>query len=452
MAEYAPEAGFLQELFATLHIAGIRYAVMRNHQPLPYSSGDSDLDVFVVPQDFHAAKRALLSAVENVDGKVIGVVQTWNFFEAYIIGFSRGQWWGVCVELYKEIAFKSAVPLADSAALLKHLEVHNNISVIPGEIGNTIGYIKEILSHNKIREDKPEYQESAALLVNKVHLFREIFSPLGAQSHALLAKVIGGVAANSHQKIREFRISSIKQAFIRNPLWFAYRRLGHELFRLSRFINPPGAVIAILGVDGAGKSTVINAILPALRAATHNAVYVQHLRPTLLPPLARLKGKKHVRSAPVLEPHSSAPSGKLGSLFRLFYLTLDYLIGYWLWTRPKIAKRPALVIFDRYAYDMALDPLRFRIGIAGKVGGWFASLAPKPDLIVCLCGSPEVIAARKQELSVEETRRQVEALRAFARREPRAVMIATDTTIDETRDHVLNSLCELLQAKAVKDL
>ena len=206
-----------------------------------------------------------------------------------------------------------------------------------------------------------------------------------------------------------------------------------------------GFVIAILGVDGAGKSTVIEAIRPVLEEATHNAVFVQHLRPTLLPPLARLKGKQAVSVGPVLEPHGSTPSGVIGSLVRLVYYTLDYMLGYWLKIRPKIAKQPAIVLFDRYAYDMTIDPLRFRIGLSGKVVEWFARLAPKPDLIVCLYASPEIIASRKQELPIEETRRQVEALQAFARKETRAVLISNEGSIDEVRERVLETLYDFFK-------
>ncbi|SFD91554.1 hypothetical protein [Nitrosomonas sp. Nm166] len=448
------EGKFLQDLFSGLNKTGIHYAVMRNHEPLPYSTGGSDLDIFVNPVDVKAAKNLLIDVVQRVNGEIIGVVQTWNFFEAYVLGCLDGQWWGVCVEFYSSIAFKSAVPLVNQEALSRHLELHNNIAIVPHEIGNTIGYIKEILVHNDFRKDKPQYQESAAFLVNqRPNLFDEIFFPLGACGRNLLSGVLDGKPPfETASRIMKFRYSMLALAFIRNPFLFTYRRFGHEFFRLSRFVRPSGTVIAILGVDGAGKSTVINAILSALNAATHNAVVVQHLRPTLLPPLARLKGKQHVHTGPVLEPHGSKPSGKLGSLFRLAYLTLDYLIGYWLWTRPKIAKQPTVVIFDRYAYDMALDPRRFRIGLSSRVAGWFAALAPKPDLIICLHGNPEVIVARKQELPLEETRRQVDALRDFASREPRAVLISTDSSIEETRDRILQSLCEFLRAKARKNL
>jgi thymidylate kinase len=223
-----------------------------------------------------------------------------------------------------------------------------------------------------------------------------------------------------------------------------WRRIIFEWGKIRRYINPPGIVMAVLGVDGAGKSTVINAILPALIAATHNAVIVQHLRPGVLPPLARLRGGRQGQPCPVLDPHSSKPSGIFGSLFRLAYLMLDYFFGYWFWTRPKIAKQPTVVIFDRYAYDMAIDPRRFRICLPNCVVGWFVALAPRPDLIICLHGTPEAITARKGELPLEETRRQVNALRSFASREPSAVLISTDISISETRDAVLNGVLHRL--------
>ena len=96
MSSNAPEAYFLHKLFAALNASNIRYAVMRNHEPLPYSTGGSDLDIFVEPSDAQAAKELLLSVVHSVAGDIIGVVQTWNFFEAYIIGSVHKKWWGVC--------------------------------------------------------------------------------------------------------------------------------------------------------------------------------------------------------------------------------------------------------------------------------------------------------------------------------------------------------------------
>ena len=224
------------------------------------------------------------------------------------------------------------------------------------------------------------------------------------------------------------------------------------LTEFYKYINPPGVFVAVLGVDGVGKSAVIESIRSSLLATTNKTVFIQHLRPGLLPSLARLKGKEEQSLGPVLNPHGSAPSGLFVSLFRLSYLTLDYILGYWLKIRPKIAKEAAVVIYDRYAYDMVLDPRRFRVGLPGRVGDWFSRLAPKPDLLLCLYAPPEVIAARKQELLLEETRRQVKALLDFAQKEPRAVLISTDGSMDEVEERALRALHDFFARREKKNI
>lgn len=205
-------------------------------------------------------------------------------------------------------------------------------------------------------------------------------------------------------------------------------------------MNNCGFVVAILGVDGAGKSTVIDSIKPALYTMTRGEIYIKHLRPGLLPPLARLKGKNAVPIGPVLDPHGSTPSGIFGSFARLIYLLADYVVGYWLLIRPKIANQPAIVLYDRYAYDMALDPRRFRIGLPGGLVYWFAKLAPKPDIIICLHALPKVIVKRKKELPIREIQRQVNELKKFAKNEPNAILISTVAKKKEVRDKILTIL------------
>ncbi|MEM3627281.1 MAG: hypothetical protein QXZ25_04575 [Candidatus Bathyarchaeia archaeon] len=195
-------------------------------------------------------------------------------------------------------------------------------------------------------------------------------------------------------------------------------------------------------MDGSGKSTVIQAIESCINATSPNNLFVVHLRPSLLPPLARLKGIKSVTEGPVTNPHGSPPSGVLLSLARVIYYTLDYVIGYWLKIRPKIAKRPAIVIFDRYAYDMVIDPLRFRIGISSKFVAMFTKFVPKPDLLICLDAPVEVILSRKKELPKEEIQRQIEALRQFAHKESNAYWISTDRPVQEIANEILSIISD----------
>jgi len=374
-----------------------------------------------------------------------------SFFQVHAIGRipdDKGTWWGIRIDIYIGLFFRG-LRLRDDAVMLP-LRFYREIPVLSDGFAGILGVLKEALNNGRFPQ---RYTVPARQAADSD--WEEIETLLAPMGHQALGRLRAMLLSNVGPDQLQLECSRLRQDFMRHArsqgvVAYARHRLAFGWSKMCRYLRPSGVVMVILGVDGAGKSTVIDAILPVLNAATHNAVVVQHLRPSVLPPLARLKGKQAMPSGPVLEPHGAKPSGVLGSLLRLTYLTLDYVLGYWLWTRPKIAKLPAVVVFDRYAYDMALDPRRFRIGLSGRVAAWFAALAPKPDIIVCLHGSPEAIAARKGELSEDETRRQVNALHDFASREKRAVLVSTDTSVEETRDQVLNALLAFLQTKAVK--
>ena len=174
--------------------------------------------------------------------------------------------------------------------------------------------------------------------------------------------------------------------------------------------------------------------------ATHKSVLIKHLRPRLLPPIGRIKGTRDNQNETVTDPHGASSSGTLLSLVRLAYYYLDYTIGYWLLVRPIISKSPSVVIFDRYAYDILLDPKRLRINLPQWILRLFVSIVPKPDLTVCLYGNAEVIAARKNELSVDEVKRQVDALVSFAGNVKSRLLVNTESSVVETRNCILYSI------------
>lgn len=201
------------------------------------------------------------------------------------------------------------------------------------------------------------------------------------------------------------------------------------------------SIIAFVGTDGSGKTTVMNAVLPELEKSIGAKFIVHHLKPDFLPPLGRFRGVKHEEGYVCTNPHGSKPSGCVGSLIRLVYLTLDYILGYWLKVCPAIRdKSCAGWIFDRYAYDILIDPLRFRIKLPTFLIRCALSIVPKPDIIICLGGDPLIIHARKPETSADEVARQVGLLRHLCDESTRMHWVDTTTTVEQTVDQV----CELL--------
>lgn len=443
------ETIILQSIFSLLNSTNISYAVMRNHETLPYSSGGSDLDILVAKEDATKTAALLNQAITQAGGKAIGLARTVDFFKVYTFGKHASHpeaWWGQRIDVNVGLVFKG-IPLLDDGGWSSLTRRHNGIVVLSDGIAGVLGVLKEVLNNSRLPSRYLPAAKAAA--EREWGLIAAALQPMGSEALGLLHKLITSCVKDDEGTLQSLKLQNalIAHAMRRRPFISLWRRFLCWWSMLQRYASPSGTVIAILGVDGAGKSTVINAIKPVLDLATHNATFVHHLRPELLPPLARLISKRKVSSGPVLDPHGSIPSGTIGSLLRLIYLTFDYILGYWLRTRLQIAKQPAIVLFDRYAYDMALDPRRFRIGLPGWVAGLFARCVPRPDLIICLYADPEIIAARKQELSLEETRRQVEALQIFAKTQTNAVLISTEGSVEEVRERVLRALFDFFDKR-----
>jgi thymidylate kinase len=199
--------------------------------------------------------------------------------------------------------------------------------------------------------------------------------------------------------------------------------------------------IAVLGTDGSGKSTLLNAIIPLIEEKMSGKVVVHHLRPDLLPPLGRFRGVKHEPGYVCVNPHGSKPSGFAGSLFRLTYLVCDYILGYWFMVRPMLRRKEiACWVFDRYAYDILIDPLRFRIKLPRWIIRLYLKIVPLPNIVLCLGGDPEKIFARKPETSLEEVSRQMIELEKLSEGLPNARMIDTTVSIEDTIAAAMNAL------------
>jgi thymidylate kinase len=440
----AAESVFLAEFFRALDAELVHYVVLRNYAHLPHSAGGSDLDILIPPYEEGKFRGILFRSVEHAGGVVIGCSETFGFIKAFAFGFvdsSDNGWWGLCIDVNVGYTYKGARILFPHY-LIENQAKHREIKVMESGLAAVLGVLKEVLNNNHV---PTRYQSDAGAAVqHDWPTLCNVLRPIGDRGITILRELILSVPdpAQVVSRARALRRTLFWQALINSPRAFLRGRVLSEWSKVRRYLRPSGVVIAVLGVDGVGKSTVINTIAPVLKEAAHGAFSVQHLRPGLLPPLADLKGKRTGQVGPVLAPHGSTPSGPMGSIIRLFYLALDYVLGYWFLLRPKLAKSPAVLLFDRYFYDIMLDPRRFRIGFAGRKLAWFLRLLPKPDIVLCLHASPEVIAFRKQELPLDEISRQVEALRELAHIEPRAILVSTEGRVEEVRDRVLKALCE----------
>jgi thymidylate kinase len=190
-----------------------------------------------------------------------------------------------------------------------------------------------------------------------------------------------------------------------NPLEAFGRWLAPHVARMRRILDPPGFHLAMLGPDGAGKSSVIAALEKSMTgpfARVHTLGFA--------PPLNRLWKRGPVDTS---TPHALPPRSYWVSVLRAFYWLAYNLSGH---LTLRLAKsRSTLILNDRHYIDILVDPVRYRYGGPKWLLRLIARLVPTPDATVLLHGPPEVLQARKGELSLSETERQCRDYLALVR-------------------------------------
>ena len=429
------ESAFLQRMFASLESAGIRHAVLRNAETLPDSLNGSDIDMLVAKNSMDAAVQCLSMSAEACGGKLMAEFSYPHFRQMIFLGSREACWWGCCIDLFEGVFCQGVLQLADDSLLGKRVKTKRGVLTLDNERGQYLGFAKELFTNNS---RSAKYIDGAK---GAIQLGKDDFIPSNSVRR-FIRKVLSG---ERHSAI-VFRFAWLFLVAARHPLYFCKNWGGMMMSRFRHLLRPAGRMIAVMGTDGSGKTTILNAISPVLKNMTHAKLVIHHLKPDLLPPLGRLRGVKHICATP----HASRPSGSIGSFVRLSYLLCDYILGYWFKVRIRLSKTPITYwIFDRYAYDMLIDSKRFRIKLPQGIIKMFLVFVPRPDLILCLGGDPEKIYARKPETSLEEVKRQVAALREFCDGNKRAVWIDTTKSIEESANAALTAILDRM-ARRIK--
>ncbi|HMJ35914.1 MAG TPA: hypothetical protein VK501_18565 [Baekduia sp.] len=172
----------------------------------------------------------------------------------------------------------------------------------------------------------------------------------------------------------------------------------------------PGVSVAVLGPDGAGKTTLVSA-LPGALGGDALVVYMGVNRDSRTHALPTMRwAQRWVTPAAAVAPTTPAPGAPAGAqprpparlrrIVTRVHLLLDqaYRVGVGMRAR----RRGRTVIFDRYLYDAEVDAVvDGRDRREQQILRWIRRRFPAPDLVVVLDAPGHVLLARKGEHDVE---------------------------------------------------
>ncbi|WP_395051714.1 hypothetical protein [Flavobacterium sp.] len=169
---------------------------------------------------------------------------------------------------------------------------------------------------------------------------------------------------------------------------------------MKNSINNKGFIITFSGVDGAGKSTVIENIVLRIEKQLRKPVVVLRHRPSILPILSVWSKGKEQAHLDVIEglPRQGKNKSALSSFIRFSYYYLDYLLGQFV-VYFKYILRGKVVIYDRYYFDFINDSKRSNIVLSKKLTSFFYNFLLKPEFNFFLFADADIILKRKEELS-----------------------------------------------------
>lgn len=424
-------SNLIEAFFRELSRRKVQYCILRNYEELP-DKISHDIDVLI---EHRVAENIVLEITTIIKdlGWNIACTQNQNDFFTFICHRVVGnEFKQLKLDIWTDLLWRGAKWI-DADYILNN-RIQYGIYYIPSPGAEAaVTTLKEIVGGGVV---PVKYQDKIQklLLENQIDFRNCLFPVLGQYVNELIAACLDGnwnFINNSRWKIRK---AIRKNSKTRNGFINYYKFLFDKSARaIKSHFKPKGMLVAIVGPDGSGKSTIAGIIAKSL-SLFFPEQKIFHTRLQIFPELKsglgltnRVKnaisdntkdlytekgGKKTDRSI----------VSRVAAWVVVGYYTLEFVIGrYVIFT---IKRRMGLVVFDRYFYDFFAQPsTRDLIWGVRKVLLFFI---PKPDVIIHLVANSEIVYQRKDELSEKEIETQNKYFRRILEEERKCYTIQTD--------------------------
>ena len=399
---------FLKALLAAYYNESVRYAVLRNYERWPEHFG-KDIDLVVHPNDLALSHRIIQRLAADL-GLFVAVRRKRSSHVTYYLMGGAAE--SILLDLRPDVVHHGLVYLRGELVLASRRR-HPDGFYVPSPALESLA----ILLHAVIdmRAVRPSYQVRLAELgTGDPAQFRAAAE--AAVGRKLAGRLVECLQAGQPERALPLRGRLVRACVRRRPGTFVRwlrARAGAAADRVGGWLRPSGHLVILVGPDGSGKTTCADLICRRF-AGTHipvSSVYLGAQAPLL--PTRRLSQqirKRLAGGATKVKPVKDVTRRQ--RLSGLVHILADKWLRYLVHVRPRLA-RGEVVVLDRYFYDLLTfpHPLVQRPWVEALV----MRLIPEPALAFCLAADPAVITARKNELTVAETERQIACYRGLSR-------------------------------------
>lgn len=173
---------------------------------------------------------------------------------------------------------------------------------------------------------------------------------------------------------------------------------------MFRFFKKKRFVIALYGMDGAGKTVLREALRPRLTdiLGKDGVLQIAHVKPPLF-------AKSEPDPKGVFSKPQELPQHPLWkALLKVLYYTAMY------WIQAVVPVKNAsreIILYDRYLTDAWADPVRYCLPRLQDtlVLAWMMRFVPEPDVHIFVSVPADLAVARKGELSLEQAEKLADA-------------------------------------------
>ena len=448
-------AKILSEFFQELEKSNIRFFIIRNYEGLPDKNTSKDVDIILKYGTVKAAERILKDVFRRNGLSYFYRVIIEECYVHYAINkkgdfaihidlmngyINRGVELFTFEELYSQT-------IDDNGFRVLNELYHGVMLFIYKQFGYRKPKLKEVYK-STIYDVWLRYPEFSSILEKM--LGKDIYPKISACIEQKDFDTMLSYSSIVSQRLRQY---SNQTSFVRNQyrrIRFITQKVNRIIFRYRKYEKS----FSVMAPDGTGKTTFLTQLLNRLAFLYVDApndikrFHLYHFRPGLFPNLGAVGEKARVmkQDTDFTNPHRAKPAGFLSSLIRITYYWFDYVLGWMYYTRRDV-QYDLYTVYDRYSYDLLVDPRRTRLKLTYWVRRCFVACMPHPKINFFLKASPDVIIKRNAELTHNEIIRQVSAYERLSVRKNIITIDANkcvDEMVDEALPHLLSAYWEKL--------